>query len=284
MTALATDAEVLRFALSPAVPLERAGFALDEWQAVALSTSRRRLFVLGSRQIGKGVVGSARATWVAIHEAPAVVLLVGAAERQAQQMLATVDDLLAWCPAPPVVTHRSRTRIALANGSEIHALPSASANAIRGFSPRCVVLDEAGFTDAELFGVLSPMFASRPGAWWLILTSPSYTGHWSHGLWLDDGPGSPWLRLEVPATDCPRIPPEHLAAERRALPESTYLREYCCQWLGRAGGVYDPDDVRRALAPSGTVDAPDDDPMRHAGELGTWEQRREARARARKEA
>jgi hypothetical protein len=39
-----------------------------------------------------------------------------------------------------------------------------------------------------------------------------------------------WQRLVVPATECPRIPAEFLAAERLSMDSHTYGQEYCCEW------------------------------------------------------
>ena len=46
----------------------------------------------------------------------------------------------------------------------------------------------------------------------------------------------------------PRIPPEFLAAERRALGDAWYRQEYGCEFLASADTVFRPEDIARMLA------------------------------------
>ena len=54
--------------------------------------------------------------------------------------------------------------------------------------------------------------------------------------------------MEVPAERVPRIPPDFLAAEPRALGDAWYRQEYGCQFLASADTVFRPEDILRAIS------------------------------------
>ena len=56
-----------------------------------------------------------------------------------------------------------------------------------------------------------------------------------------------WYRVEVPATDCPRITPEYLAGERKALGEMWFRQEYMCEFADVIDAVFRMADIERAL-------------------------------------
>jgi hypothetical protein len=55
--------------------------------------------------------------------------------------------------------------------------------------------------------------------------------------------GPDWKRIEIPATQIPRIPPDFLEQERRALGEAWFRQEYACSFEALEGMVY-PDFAR----------------------------------------
>jgi hypothetical protein len=63
--------------------------------------------------------------------------------------------------------------------------------------------------------------------------------------WTDGGPG--WSRVKVPATCCPRISPEFLAEERRALGARWYAMEYDCEFGDDIAAVFSGEDIQAAL-------------------------------------
>ena len=50
------------------------------------------------------------------------------------------------------------------------------------------------------------------------------------------------------ADQVPRIPPDFLAAERRALGDAWFGQEYLCEFLQAADQVFRPEDIARAFA------------------------------------
>ncbi|HEV3255383.1 MAG TPA: hypothetical protein VG013_00755 [Gemmataceae bacterium] len=93
----------------------------------------------------------------------------------------------------------------------------------------------------------------------LVCLSTPYGKHgFFHETWANGGPD--WERIEVRASQCPRITTEWLEEERRALSESYYRQEYECSFEALEGLVYPdfarcvvpalPAGLREALPPS----------------------------------
>src|SRR5437899_1120512 len=60
----------------------------------------------------------------------------------------------------------------------------------------------------------------------VALSTPRGKRGWFFDAWHD--PATAWHRVQVLATECPRIAPEFLAEERRALGERWFRQEYLC--------------------------------------------------------
>ena len=54
--------------------------------------------------------------------------------------------------------------------------------------------------------------------------------------------------MEVPAERVPRIPPDFLAAEPRALGDAWYRQEYGCEFMGQEGSLFDAELIRWAIS------------------------------------
>ena len=94
----------------------------------------------------------------------------------------------------------------------------------------------------------------------LILMSTPYgkRGHF-YEAWNDI---AAWHRVEVPATDCPRITSEYLARERKALGDMWFEQEYLCRFADVIDAVFRMADIERALTDDVTPlfeTPPDDD-------------------------
>ena len=56
-----------------------------------------------------------------------------------------------------------------------------------------------------------------------------------------------WERIQVPATECPRITPEFLAAELAALGKTWFSQEYECRFVETIDAVFRMDDIERSI-------------------------------------
>ena len=89
------------------------------------------------------------------------------------------------------------------------------------------------------------MLATSGGKLVLMSTPAGRAGHfweeWSRG-------GDVWERVIIKAEQVPRIPPEFLAEERRALGDMWYRQEYGGEFLQAADQVFRPEDIARAIS------------------------------------
>ncbi len=131
----------------------------------------------------------------------------------------------------------------LANGSRVVSLPGTS-ETVRGFSaPDLIIEDEAAFVDDTFYRAVRPMLAVSGGR--LILMSSPYgkRGHF-YEAWSE---GGDWHRVEVPATDCPRITAKFLDEERRALGDWWFEQEYMCEFVETIDAVFRMSDIERSV-------------------------------------
>jgi hypothetical protein len=81
----------------------------------------------------------------------------------------------------------------------------------------------------------------------LTLSTPFGTRGW----WWDTmraGSGEAWERYTLTAADNPRISPEFLAEEKRALGEFWYAQEYECRFLDSATAAFRQVDIDAAMS------------------------------------
>jgi hypothetical protein len=140
----------------------------------------------------------------------------------------------------------SALRLTLANGSRVVALPGEE-GAIRGYSSvALLVIDEAARVDDPLYSSVRPMLAVSGGQL-VALSTPFGRRGWFWEAWSG---AEDWRRVQVGARDCPRITPEFLHEERRAIGERWFRQEYGCEFLTAIGAVFSGDDIDAAIVPS----------------------------------
>jgi hypothetical protein len=66
--------------------------------------------------------------------------------------------------------------------------------------------------------------------------------------WQSADPG--WLKIEVPATGCPRIGADFLAEQERELGPLLYRQEYLCEFVDAAETLFATALVERAFDPA----------------------------------
>jgi hypothetical protein len=79
----------------------------------------------------------------------------------------------------------------------------------------------------------------------VALSTPYGKRGWFHDEWHGEGD---WERVRITAEDCPRIPPEFLADEQRALGERWYRQEYLCSFEETIDAVFRSEDIQAALS------------------------------------
>ena len=227
----------LAFALDPVALFEAAvGGPPDPWQSRLLREGSSRVLVNCSRQSGKSTTSAVLAYHEALYRAPALVLLVAPTLRQSIELFRKVLEVHRAVGEAVPVEAESSLRLELKSGSRIIALPG-SPDTLRGFSNvRLLVLDEAARIDDDLVAACRPMLAVSKGRL-LALTTPNGKRGFFHDAWQGDA-GDGWERVRVTAHDCPRISPEFLEEERRALGDMLFGQEYLCEFRESQGQIF----------------------------------------------
>jgi hypothetical protein len=139
----------------------------------------------------------------------------------------------------------SALRLELQNGSRIVSLPGTESS-IRGYSAvSLLVVDEAARVDDALYYSIRPMLAVSEGRL-VCLTTPAGQRGFFHGAWMNGG--ADWERIEITASECPRISKEFLAEEKRTLGSFWYRQEYNCEFLAMEDALLSPEDVDKAFS------------------------------------
>jgi phage FluMu gp28-like protein len=185
---------------------------------------------------------------VALHRAlynpGSLVLILAPAERQGKELFSKVAGLYRHLGHVVSTDSSRKLGMVLENGSRIEALPGTE-KTIRGFSGvSLLILDEASRVSDELYHAVRPMLAVSGGS--LMMLSTPYG---KRGVFFEEwNECVGWERYEVPATKVPRISPEFLEEERRALPERVFRQEYLCSFEETEDQVFAYADVEAALS------------------------------------
>jgi hypothetical protein len=236
----------LALALDGVAFARAAGIEPDPWQVRLLRSPQRQIMLNCSRQAGKSTTTALLALQTALYVPGSLVLLLAPALRQSQELFRKVKQHAAALDLPnEAIEEESALRIELAHGGRIVALPGKEST-VRGFSAvSLLIVDEASRVLDDLYRAVRPMLAVSGGRV-VLLSSPFgkrgfFYEEWAHG-------GAQWERIEVPATECPRIPPAFLDEERRALGDWWYSQEYLCQFRDTTDQVFSTADIDAAVS------------------------------------
>jgi hypothetical protein len=199
--------------------------------------------MLCGRQTGKSTTAAALAVLAALLEAPALVLLLARAERQAGELFRKVMEVYNALGRPVAKANDMSSELHLANGSRVIPLPGKE-DTVRSFSSvRLLVVDEAARVPDGLYHAVRPMLAVSGGR--LVCLSSAYA---RLGFFFQEWSGTgAWERVSIRADQCPRISPAFLADERRALGERVFSREYENRFAELQDAVFSQDDLDLAF-------------------------------------
>ncbi len=120
-----------------------------------------------------------------------------------------------------------------------------SEDTIRGFSGvGLMIIDEASRVSDEMYHTLRPMLAVGGGSLWLMSTPNGKSGFF-YREWASD---RPWLRIQAPAEECPRIPADFLEEGRATLGDEVFRQEYGCEFLVGEGRLFDEAEIRACIS------------------------------------
>ena len=220
------------------------GIEPDEWQARLLRSDAPQILINCGRQTGKSTIAAVLALHGALIRPRALVLILAPAERQGKELFSKVAAFYRTLGYPIPTDSYRKLGMELKNGSRIEALPGTE-KTVRGFSAvDLLVVDEASRVSDELYHAVRPMLAVSGGRLLMLSTPFGKRGEF-YEAW-EDG-GAAWERYEVPASECPRISAEFLAAERRAMPERVFLQEFQCMFCEVDDQIFSNELVMGAL-------------------------------------
>lgn len=214
-------------ALDPLAVAGDAGIAPDPWQEELIQSTEPRVLINASRQVGKSTITAIVAVNSALDE-PGLILCASPSQRQSIELFRKIVATLRAQKPVPEFGLESTTRLELANGSRIVALPGTEAT-VRGYSaPKLVLIDEASRVADDYYAAVRPMLAASGGRL-IALTTPWGRRGWFFNAW--EYGGETWQRFRIPATECPRISAEFLAEELRELGPLRFAAEYNCDFV-----------------------------------------------------
>jgi len=241
MPALAED---LACSLDPVRLAHRLGIEPDPWQIKVLRSTARQLLLNTSRQVGKSTITGVLAAHAALYDPGSPTLILSPSLRQSGLLFAKVKATLRGLGSDfsDLVTDNALS-VTLGNGSEIHSLPG-KAGTIRGFSGvRLLIVDESAYVADELYRSVRPMLAVSGGR--LVLLSTPFG---RRGFFFEEAArgGPHWERFTVTYRDCPRMDPEFIEEEKRAL-GIFFAQEYECAFLDTVNALFAGEDIDRAF-------------------------------------
>lgn len=212
----------------------------DPWQREALRWSGKRALWNVSRQAGKSTISALIALHTALYKPDSLILLISPSLRQSSELFRKVSDWRTAWPNRWDLPEDNKLSCTLTNGSRIVSLPS-SEETIRGFSGVDLIIeDEASRVPDELYYAVRPMLAVSGGRLILMSTPFGTRGHF-HQEWTKGGPI--WERVEIDATQNPRIAPEFLEEERASMGDWWYQQEYFCKFMDAQTSVFNYQDI-----------------------------------------
>jgi len=214
--------------------LRAQGIDPDPWQRQLLLDRAPRVLLNCSRQAGKSTTVAALALHQLLTRPGSLVLLVAPSERQSCELYRKVLAGYQALERPVRSLRGNQTQLELANRSRLVALPGREGT-IRSYSGvSLLLLDEASRIPDDLYRSVRPMLAVSRGRL-LALSTPFGQRGWFHDEWTGSGT---WSRVHVPWTMCPRITPEFIADETRALGQPWVDQEYNGCFTTLEGRVY----------------------------------------------
>lgn len=218
----------LAYGLDPVAFARDSGIDPDPWQQDFLRTPPRRGLILACRQAGKTETCVLLADQVAHTEPGETIVVISPAQRISSEFIRRAKNRYLHLP-DATLANDAVQRIELPNGSRIIGLPG-DADTVRGIARvRLVLIDEAARVSDDIYAAVRPMLAVHPRGQLIGLTTGAAKRGFFWEGWID--PDSDFEKIRVTADMCPRLTPEFLASERKALGETVFRTEYGLEFL-----------------------------------------------------
>jgi hypothetical protein len=226
--------------VDPLAVFRKAELVPDAWQERILRSVEAKILILAARQVGKSLCCAALALGTMLLEAPALVLVVSPSDRQSAEFVRKAKSFYHRLQGPvPKAIRNSALELQLDNGSRLVGLPD-SEGRIRGYSDvKLLFLEEAARVPDALYHACTPMLAVSHGRQVALSTAFARQG-WYFDAWQRD---PDWYKESITAEQCPRLSPAFLAAQRQAMPERWFEREFRNAFLDPLDSIFRSEDI-----------------------------------------
>jgi len=215
---------------------ERLGFRLDPWQRGLLIDDHQRLLLCCPRQSGKSTVVAARTAYLMVNRPGIRIVALAPTIRQSAMLSAKTADVLRG----ESLRTETATKLVLANGSTLDALPGDQPKTIRGATADVVLIDEASRVRNELVVAALPMVAATGGAITMLSTPAGASGAF-YDAWTSGE--DEWTRSQVTVADVGHYDAKTLKTMRRRLGERLFGQEFENAFLAAPGALFSPEDI-----------------------------------------
>ena len=217
----------------------------DAWQATFLRDPPRRGLTLACRQSGKTESCVLLACHVAHTEPNETIVVISPAQRISSEFIRRAKQRYLQLPGATLAADAVQ-KIEFPNGSRIIGLPG-DADTVRGIARvRMVLVDEAARCSDDIYTAVRPMLAVHPRGQLIGLTTGAAKQGWFYEGWVGD---AGFEKLQVTTDMCPRLTPEFLESERRALGETAYRCEYGLEFLDNLEAAFDTELINGIFNP-----------------------------------
>lgn len=229
---------------------QRECIKLREYQHRTLKTMQdnNRLLMLWGRQSGKTTLMTIYALWLANFHPDQLIIILAHKEKMAKEIFSRIK--LAYSELPnwvkePVDNEWNDLSAKFANGSRIITSPT-SANAIRGQSASCIILDEFAFVEdsiaRDFWTAVTPTLIMAPDAKMFVSSTPNGTDNIFYDLVARSEQGKNNFKIEkVIWSD---IPGRGAAWKKNVIETELngdvdrFEQEYECRFLGSSNSAF----------------------------------------------
>ena len=226
--------QFMAMALDPSLILKARGMAVDAWQRDFLLSKQQYVLLNCCRQAGKSTATSALALHEALYSPKSDVIILSPGQRQSSELFRKILEGYSALNRPLKADYETQMKMELANGSRILCLPGKE-ETIRCFTPSLLIIDEASRVTDDLYRAVRPMLAVGRGRL-IALSTPFGQRGWFFKEW--DDTSSPFKKIKVTWQQCPRITPDFIQDEIRAMGNAWVQQEYECLFTALEGLVY----------------------------------------------
>jgi hypothetical protein len=208
----------------------------------AMDSGVNRAFVVFHRRAGKDISCFNYMIKRAIQDR-GIYYYVFPQFNQGRRILWDNKDFMSYCPNEIVERKNSvEMKIELVNGSIIQIIGSDHYDALRGTSPKGVIMSEYAFQHPLAWETIRPILVEN-GGWIIFNTTPNGKNH-AFDLWEYAKQNDTWYTDLKSVEDTKSVDMELLKEEEESMEKSMFRQEYYCDFNSGAIGAYYSEEIK----------------------------------------